>query len=76
MTRSSQSENTHIKRIQFSLYSISRVVEYGIMNDDNRTDIPNLETVDLKIKEVISNPSYPFSEVKRAKMDSKEMMCV
>ena len=46
------------------------------MNGDNRTDIPNLETVDLKIKEVISNPSYPFSKVKRAKMDSKEMMCV
>ena len=45
-----------------------------IMNDDNRTDIPNLEIVDLKIEEVISNPSYPFSEVKRAKMDSKEMM--
>lgn len=46
------------------------------MNNDNRTDIPNLETVDLKIEEVISNPSYPFSEVKKAKMESKEMMCL
>lgn len=74
--RSSESENIDFQRIQFSLYSISRVIEYRILNDDNRTDIPNLETVDLKIQEVISDPSYPFSEVKRAKMTSNEMMCL
>ena len=61
----------------FSFHYIQSVVliSRNIIQYFDQLDIPNLETVDLKIMETQENSSYPFSNVTKSQIESKNSHC-